>query len=76
MAEPFEFRLTKDEALVLFEWLTRLNKAESSAFENQVVRRALLNLECLFEKGLAEPSYPNWETIIREARSRLRDPTD
>ena len=73
MTEDVVIKLTKDEALVLFDWLARFNETENQAFEDQAEQRALWNLECYFERELAEPINSDWDGIIAAARARLRD---
>lgn len=71
--DEVEIKLTKDEALVLFEFLSRFSDEERLSIEDQAEQRALWNLTCLFEKALAEPFSGDWPQIIQAARDRLRD---
>jgi hypothetical protein len=65
--------LSRDEAIVLFEWLARFNAQGGHAFEDQAEQRALWNLECLFESTLSEPLSESYATILAAARAKLRD---
>jgi hypothetical protein len=65
--------LTNDEALVLFEFLSRFSDKDRLSIKDQAEQRALWNLTCLFEKTLSEPFSTEWPQIIEGARSRLRD---
>ncbi|UOQ98628.1 hypothetical protein MUN81_03840 [Hymenobacter sp. 5317J-9] len=66
--------LSKDEALVLFEFLHRINSTDQpELFEDQAEQRALWNVECLLEKQLPELLQANFATLVAEARTRLRD---
>jgi hypothetical protein len=66
--------LTKDEALVLFEFLGRLNQTEHpEIFEDQAEEKTLWTLEGQLEKQLAEPFDPNYKNILNQARNRIRD---
>jgi len=65
--------LTKDEALVLFEFLSRFSDEDRLSIKDQAEQRALWNLTCVFEKALSEPFSNDWPQIIEGARSRLRD---
>jgi len=65
--------LTNDEALVLFDFLSRFSDTNKLKIEDQAEERALWNLTCLFEKKLAEPFSAEWVNVIKAARDRLRD---
>jgi len=67
-----DVRLTPDEALVLFEFLSRYADSTELRAEDQAEHRALLNLCCLLEKQLVEPLKPNYTELLESARSRLR----
>lgn len=78
MEEKVTIEFTKDEALVLFEFISRINEQELliPLFEDQAEQRATWNLECLFQKELVEPFDHRYKEIIQEARNRLRDTKD
>lgn len=66
--------LTKDEALVLFEFLTRFNQTEHpNIFEDQAEQKTLWILEGQLEKQLVDPFRPDYTEIIDEARNKIRD---
>jgi hypothetical protein len=66
--------VTKDEALVLFEFLARFNQTDySEIFEDQAEQKTLWILEGQLEKQLMEPFAPNYKDIINEARNKIRD---
>jgi hypothetical protein len=66
--------LTEDEALVLFEFLARINEAERPGlFEDQAEQRALWNLAAALEKKLIAPLRPDYSELLQRARARLRD---
>jgi hypothetical protein len=71
--EDVSIGLTKDEALVLFEFLSRFSSQDVLEIQDQAEERALWNLACSLEKVLAEPFSERWVEIISEARERLRD---
>ena len=74
MEKEIEIRLTKDEALVLFEFLSRFNQADNNAiFEDKSEQKTLWTIEGQLEKILVEPFKPDYLDIIKEARNRLRD---
>ena len=65
--------LSQDEALVLFEWLSRFNESEAPSFEDQAEQRVLWDLEAMLESMLAEPFDPRYADILSAARARVRD---
>jgi hypothetical protein len=71
--DEVEIKLTKDEALVLFDFMSRFSNEDKLSIQDQSEERALWNLTCVLEKELAEPFSKNWRSIIDAARSRLRD---
>ena len=76
MGEPLRLELTADEALVLFEFLSRYGKSDTLSVVDQAEQRALWNLQCLFEKQLVEPFHPDYTVLLAAARDRLRDSTE
>ena len=71
--DDVEIKLSKDEALVLFDFLSRFSDTDKRTIIDQSEERALWNLTCIFEKILVEPFSKDWLSIIENARSRLRD---
>jgi hypothetical protein len=66
--------ISKDEALVLFDFLERFNETEQSeVFEDQAEQKTLWILEGQLEKQLVEPFNPDYKDIIKEARNKIRD---
>jgi hypothetical protein len=66
--------LNKDEALVLFEFLSRFNEKDNKEiFQDQAEEKALWIIEGQLEKVLVEPFMPNYQDIIQEARNRVRN---
>ncbi len=69
--------LTKDESLVLFEFLSRFSQNDSKlTIEDQAEERVLWNLCCDLEKILVEPFQSNYGEILKEARDKVRDKND
>ena len=67
-------KFSKDEAIVLFEFLSRFNGEEhKNIFQDQAEEKTLLIIEGQLEKVLTEPFMPNYQDILLEARNRLRD---
>ena len=68
-----QLNLTEDEALVLFELLSRFSEDLILGIEDQAEMRALWNLQAVLEQALTEPFLQNYETLLAAARDRLRD---
>ena len=66
--------LTKEEAIVLFEYLGRFNENDNlENFEDQAEQKVLCDIECILEKKLSEPFNSNYQKIVAEAREKVRD---
>ena len=66
--------ISKNEALVLFDFLARFNEAEhSDVFEDQAEQKTLWVLEGQLEKQLVDPFKPDYKDIIKDARNKIRD---
>jgi hypothetical protein len=69
--EMINIVLSKDEALVLFEFLARFNgENHPDLFDDQAEKKALWIVEGLLEAKLAEPFLENYLEIIKEARNK------
>ncbi len=73
-AAGVSLNLSPDEALVLFELLSRYSDSDRLEIIDQAEQRALWNVCCLLEKELAEPFDPAYLALLSAARDRLRDP--
>ncbi|WP_196890306.1 hypothetical protein [Aureivirga sp. CE67] len=66
-------QLTKEEAIVFFEFLSRFNeKDNSNIFEDQSEQKVLWDIECILEKKLNEPFQSDYEEIVKKARVIVR----
>ena len=74
--EKVHFELTRDEAIVFFDWLVRLNQATDQKFADEAEQRVLWDLEATLESELAEPFASNYDELLAAARSRIRDPQE
>jgi hypothetical protein len=63
--------LTNDQALVLFEWLSRLDEADAMPCEHEAERQVLWTLHGQLEKALTEPLRPDYRSLLEEARSKV-----
>ena len=73
MGNSVKVELTGDEALVLFEFLSRFEDQERLVIDDQAEERALWNLHGLLEKQLVGPFDPRYKELLEAARARLRD---
>jgi hypothetical protein len=74
--EKVRLELSRDEALVLFEWLARFNKADGRDFEDQAEQRVLWDMEAKLESVLVEPFDPKYSELLAQARARVRGPEE
>lgn len=66
--------LTKEEAIVLFEFLGRFNENDNlSTFDDLAEQRVLWDIEFILEKQLSEPFRADYQEIVKEAREAVRD---
>lgn len=65
--------LTSEAALVLYDWLTRFNQREETAFADQAEERVLFDLEALLEKVLVAPLQADYAVLVAQARAHVRD---
>jgi hypothetical protein len=69
--------LSRDEALVFFEWLHRFNNQEEGRqFDDQAEQRVLWDLEASLEATLDELFDADYDSKLTAARSRVRDSRD
>jgi len=74
LTDDITVKLDKNEALVLFEFLSRLNNKEvKEIFEDKAEEKVLWILQGVLEKQLVESFKPNYSEIISEARNNVRD---
>jgi len=72
-ADQVTVRLSQDQALVLFELLSRFSDKNDLAIEDQAEARALWDLCCALEKELVQPFSPNYGDVLRKARAAIRE---
>ena len=71
-AEPIMLEFSRDEALVLFEFLSRFSDSDSLALEDQAEEVALWGLTNKLESVLVEPFSNDYVELLTAARDRLR----
>jgi len=69
-----DLQLSSDEAIVLFETLSRLCEEDNFEFLHQGEFQALCNLQCLLEKSLSEPFESDYQSRLEQALLRLNIP--
>ncbi len=73
MREEIQISLSNNEAIVLFEFLSRFSDKESLRIEDQSEERILWDIQCELEKKLVEPFSENYLQLLEEARKNVRD---
>jgi hypothetical protein len=63
--------LTRDQALVLFEWLSREDGRSGIPTEHQAEQKVLWEIEGQLERTLVEPLQPDYSAAIAAARERI-----
>jgi len=74
MAENVQITVPKEQAIVLFEFLSRFGDTRGLAIEHQSEERVLWDLQAQLERLLLEPLDPAYPEIVRQAREAVRDP--
>ncbi len=73
MKEEIQINLSKDEAIILFEFLSRFSNEEVLEIVDQSEARVLWNILCDLEKDLVEPFSEKYAEILEKARENIRD---
>ncbi|KFC61470.1 hypothetical protein [Massilia sp. LC238] len=68
-----QISLSADEALVLFEFLSRFDESNELTIVDQAGERALSNLLGPLQKQLVPPFQQDYVEQLQQARNRLRD---
>jgi hypothetical protein len=66
-----KLELTDDQALVLFEWLSRIDESEAMSYEHDAERQVLWAVHGQLEKALAQPFRQEYKSLLDGARSRI-----
>ncbi|MFE6997429.1 hypothetical protein ACFVAE_15805 [Microbacterium sp. NPDC057659] len=74
--EPVNIALTGDEALVLFEWVSRTNEEQIEVPLREAERRVLWNVEAHLESVLVAPFDHRYDRLLDEARARIVAPDE
>ncbi len=71
--DEIEIKLSKNKALVLFEFLHRFSDNDKLNIEHQSEERVLWDILGDLEKKLVEPFSPKYLDILNKARESVRD---
>lgn len=70
--ETIGLNLTRAEALVLFDWLSRCDGSGSFGFEDDAEQKVLWVVEAQLERVLTEPLSPDYRELLASARRRVK----
>jgi len=70
---PIELKLSRDEALVLFEWLARFDEAQDKPLTDTAEQKVLWNLEAKLEQLLVEIVKPEYKSLVAQAKKNLNN---
>ena len=72
MKNKISISLSSEEALILYDWLSRFNEREEYDFEDQSQERVLWDLESSLEKEL--PVFnEDYKLLLEKAKDKIRD---
>ncbi len=74
--QTVHLQLTRAEALVLFEWLARMEAAGKLPVDDPAEEQVLWRLEGQLESMLREPLEPNYKEAVEAARKEVRGSKD
>ena len=66
--EEILVKLSKAEALVLFDWLASLDSLRTLPFNHPSEEKVLWKIEGQLESTIAEPFAPNYKDLLSQAR--------
>jgi len=72
MSDAVAIQLTPDEALVVFDWLSRFNESGDGTFRDQAEQRVLWDIQAALESSLVAPLDPQYDRILAAAREQVR----
>ena len=75
MSDEVAIKLTRAEALVLFEWIARIEKANALPVVDQAEEYVFWRIEGQLEKTLVEPFAANYTELLDAARAMVRKDT-
>lgn len=63
--------LTREEAIVLIEFLLRFCDEQRLSVEHQAEEKLLWNLGCVLEEQVPELFLPEWKSIVEQSRAAV-----
>ena len=75
MSEKVIITLSRDEALVLFEFLSRFTEKQQLDIRDQAEQRVLWEILAGLESALPEPLAHDYDEQLQRARESIRDTT-
>jgi len=76
VSETIKIPLSQNEALVLFEFLSRFTHENKLAIRDPAEQRVLWDMCCELEKILAEPLLSDYSQLLQRARENIRAKQD
>ena len=70
--EAVTIKLSRAEALVLFELLSRFNEEEGFQIKDSAEVKVLWDMQCFLEKTLSEPLQDDYAELLTTAREQVR----
>lgn len=67
-----KLELTEDQALVFYEWLSRLDERDAFPCEDPAEEQVLWSLHGQLEKVLTAQFQANYRDLVTSARTRVR----
>ena len=71
--DSIKIEITNNEALVLFELLSRYSDTEKLTIEHPAEQQSLFNLACALEKLLPQPLEADYKIKLESARQALKN---
>jgi len=66
-AQRVKIELTRDAALVLYDWLARFNQRADTDFADQAEECVLFDLEAMLEKALVAPLQADYAALVAQS---------
>jgi hypothetical protein len=76
MSESVTITLSRDEALVLFEFFARFDELHDFTLRDTAEYLAFSRISAQLDKSLVEPFKPDYEALLKMARDRLAEGYD
>ena len=69
--QSIHLKLSKQEALVLFEWLANADSADTARLQHPAEEKVLWKLQARLESTLAEPFAADYANLLAQARATV-----